>query len=211
MQKNKGTVHKLSFLLILFFSHMMAQDSTTIKKILIFQDELNKEFASEEESPLTPKDFKIFKELDFFDIDTTYSVTAKFVRTPYETPFIMKTTTDREPIYVKFGEAHFTLQEKEWILNIYQNQGLKTQSEYEDYLFLPFTDLTNGETSYGGGRFIDLKIPEGDIILIDFNMAYNPYCAYSARYSCPIPPEENHLELEIPVGVKKYSKHEVNK
>lgn len=189
----------------------MAQDSTTIKKILMFQEELNKEFTSEEESPLTPKDFKVFKELDFFDIDTTYSVTAEFVRTPYETPFIMKTTTDREPIYVKFGEAHFTLQEKEWTLNIYQNQGLKTQSEYEDYLFLPFTDLTNGETSYGGGRFIDLKIPEGDIILIDFNMAYNPYCAYSARYSCPIPPEENHLELEIPVGVKKYDIHEVNK
>ncbi|WP_244543040.1 DUF1684 domain-containing protein [Aquimarina amphilecti] len=204
-------MHKLSFLLILFFGHVMAQDSTTIKKILTFQEELNKEFASEEESPLTPKDFKTFKELDFFDIDTTYSITAKFIRTPYETPFIMKTTTDREPVYVKYGEAHFMLQDREWILNVYQNQGLKTQPEYEDYLFLPFTDLTNGETSYGGGRFIDLKIPDADTIVIDFNKAYNPYCAYSARYSCPIPPEENHLELEIPVGVKKYNKHEVNK
>ncbi|AXT53235.1 DUF1684 domain-containing protein [Aquimarina sp. BL5] len=204
-------MYRLSFLLLLFFSHIGAQDSTTIKKILAFQEELNKEFASEEKSPLTPKDFKTFKELDFFDIDTSYSVLAKFIRTPYETPFIMKTTTNREPIYVKYGEAHFVLQEKKWILNIYQSQGLKTQPEYEDYLFLPFTDLSNGETSYGGGRFIDLKIPEDDIILIDFNTAYNPYCAYSARYSCPIPPEENHLELEIPVGVKKYNKHEANK
>jgi len=198
---------------MLFCSYIVAQnqDSTTIKKILSFQEELNKDFSSEEESPLTSKDFKTFKELDFFDIDTAYSVFAKFVRTPYETPFVMKTTTNREPIYVKYGEAHFVLQEKEWVLNIYQSQGLKTQPEYEDYLFLPFTDLTNGETSYGGGRFIDLKVPNGDMILIDFNMAYNPYCAYSARYSCPIPPEENHLELEIPVGVKKYNKHEVNK
>ncbi|WP_299245736.1 DUF1684 domain-containing protein [uncultured Aquimarina sp.] len=204
-------MYRLSFLLMLFFSHIGAQDSTTIKKILTFQEELNKEFASEEKSPLTPKDFKTFKELEFFDIDTTYSVLAKFIRTPYETPFIMKTTTNREPVYVKYGEAHFVLQEKEWILNIYQSQGLKTQPEYEDYLFLPFTDLSNGETSYGGGRFMDLRIPENDMILIDFNTAYNPYCAYSARYSCPIPPEENHLELEIPVGVKKYNKHEASK
>ncbi|WP_299437908.1 DUF1684 domain-containing protein [uncultured Aquimarina sp.] len=206
-------MYRLSFLLMLFCSYIVAQnqDSTTIKKILTFQEELNKDFSSEEKSPLTSKDFKTFKALDFFDIDTLYSVSAKFIRTPYETPFIMKTTTNREPIYVKYGEAHFVLQEKEWILNIYQSQGLKTQPEYEDYLFLPFTDLTNGETSYGGGRFIDLKVPEGDVILIDFNMAYNPYCAYSARYSCPIPPEENHLELEIPVGVKKYNKHEANK
>lgn len=198
---------------MLFCSYIVAQneDSTAIKKILAFQEELNKDFSSEEESPLTSKDFKTFKELDFFDIDTSYSVSAKFVRTPYETPFIMKTTTNREPVYVKYGEAHFVLQEKKWVLNIYQNQGLKTQPEYEDYLFLPFTDLTNGETSYGGGRFIDLKVPEDDMILIDFNTAYNPYCAYSARYSCPIPPEENHLELEISVGVKKYNKHEANK
>ncbi|MDH7444493.1 DUF1684 domain-containing protein [Aquimarina sp. 2201CG14-23] len=204
-------MYRLSFLLILFFSNVIAQDSTAIHRVLVFQEELNRDFASEEESPLTPKDFKEFKELEFFDIDTTYSVLASFVRTPYETPFIMKTTTNREPIYVKYGEAHFVLQEKEWVLNIYQNQGLKTQPEYKDYLFLPFTDLTNGETSYGGGRFMDLKIPEGDTIVIDFNTAYNPYCAYSARYSCPIPPEENHLELEIPVGVKKYKKHEENK
>ncbi|KAA1246081.1 DUF1684 domain-containing protein [Aquimarina sp. RZ0] len=190
---------------------MMAQDSINIKKILVFQSTLNEEFASEEKSPLTSKDFKEFKELDFFAIDTSYSIMAKFVRTPYETPFIMKTTTEREPVYVKYGEAHFTLQEKEFILNIYQSQGLKTQSEYENYLFLPFTDLTNGLTSYEGGRFMDLTIPEGDNILIDFNTAYNPYCAYSSRYSCPIPPEENHLDLEIPAGVKNYKNHEENK
>jgi len=78
-------------------------------------------------------------------------------------------------------------------------------------LFLPFTDLTNGTVSYGGGRYIDLKIPEEeDAIVIDFNTAYNPYCAYSPRYSCPIPPEENHLEIEIPVGVKQYDKDEEN-
>ncbi len=196
------------FFLVLFFSFgsIFAQDSSDVRRILLFQEELNKEFASEEKSPLAPKDFERFKTLDFFEINTSFSITAKFIRTPYETPFIMKTTTGREPLYVKYGEAHFSFQEQEHILNIYQNQGLKTQPEYEDYLFLPFTDLTNAESSYAGGRFIDLRIPEGDSILIDFNTAYNPYCAYNDRYSCPIPPEENHLDIKVAVGVKKYKK-----
>ena len=147
---------RLSILCICFVGNIFAQDSLAIKRILSFQEELNKEFTTEETSPLTPKDLKGFKTLEFFKIDTSFCVLAKFVRTPYETPFVMKTTTGREPLYVKYGEAHFELHENSYVLNIYQNQGLKTQPEYEDYLFLPFTDLTNGEVSYAGGRFIDL-------------------------------------------------------
>ncbi|MDY8134144.1 DUF1684 domain-containing protein [Aquimarina sp. 2201CG5-10] len=204
-------MYKLSFLFIFFFGNIIAQDSTAIKRVLSFQEELNKKFATEETSPLTPKDLESFDRLEFFDIDTTLSITAKFIRTPFETPFIMQTTTNREPLYVKYGEAHFMVENKEWVLNIYQNQGLKTQPEYEDYLFLPFTDLSNGKTTYAGGRFLDLRIPEDEIIIIDFNTAYNPYCAYNERYSCPIPPIENHLELELPVGVKAYNKYPENK
>ena len=197
---------RLSFLFLLFIGNVIAQDSVAIKRILSFQEELNKEFASEEESPLPPKDLARFTALDFFDIDTTFCVSAKFIRTPYETPFVMKTTTGSEPLYVKFAEAHFILDGKKCKLDIYQSQGLKTQPEYQDYLFLPFTDATNGESSYTGGRFIDLKIPKGKSILIDFNTAYNPYCAYNDRYSCPIPPEGNHLDMKIPVGVKEYKR-----
>ncbi|GAA3522007.1 DUF1684 domain-containing protein [Aquimarina addita] len=205
-------MYKLSFLFILFIGvTIYSQETINVEKALTFQAELNRKFASEEESPLTSKDLAIFKGLDFFDIDTSFSVEATFVRTPYETPFIMKTTTEREPLYVKYGEAHFMLQEKEWVVNIYQNQGLKTQPEYEAYLFLPFTDTTNGVTTYEGGRYIDLTIPEGKKIIIDFNTAYNPYCSYNDRYSCPIPPEENHLDIDIPVGVKKYKVKEENK
>lgn len=193
-----------------FIGNIIAQDSIAIKKILSFQEELNKDFASEETSPLTPKDLERFKTLDFFEIDTSFCIRAKFIRTPYETPFVMKTTTGREPLYVKYGEAHFILREKPYVLQIYQNQGLKTQPEFEDYLFLPFTDLTNGELSYAGGRFIDLKIPEGDYIVIDFNTSYNPYCTYNDRYSCPIPPETNHLDVKISVGVKTYKKYPEN-
>ncbi|WP_241507267.1 DUF1684 domain-containing protein [Aquimarina sediminis] len=202
---------RLSILLIFFIGNVVAQDSTAIKRILSFQEELNRDFSSEGTSPLTVKDLEQFKALEFFKIDTSFCILAKFVRTQYETPFIMKTTTGREPLYVKYGEAHFKFDDQTYVLNIYQNQGLKTQPEYEDYLFLPFTDLTNGDTSYAGGRFIDLKIPENESILIDFNTAYNPYCAYNDRYSCPIPPEENNLDIEVPVGVKKFKKKLENK
>ncbi len=201
---------RLLLLLIFFTLNTVAQDSIAIKRILSFQEKINATFSSEETSPLTTKDFKQFKKLDFFKIDTSFCVKAKFERTPYETPFIMKTTTGTEPLYVKYGEARFILQEKEYVLNIYQNQGLKTQPEYEDYLFLPFTDSSNQESSYSGGRFIDLKIPEGESILIDFNTAYNPYCAYNNRYSSPIPPVENHLDVKILAGVKKYKKYPEN-
>ena len=76
-----------------------------------------------------------------------------------------------------------------------------------DYLFLPFTDLTSGVDTYGGGRYIDQKIPEGNSIIIDFNQSYNPYCAYNPRYSCPIPPPENDLLIEIMAGVKDFKQN----
>ena len=78
------------------------------------------------------------------------------------------------------------------------------QEKYRDYLFLPFTDNTNGEQTYTGGRYIDLSIPDGDTIVVDFNKAYNPYCAYNKKYSCPIVPSVNNLDTEIRAGVKAF-------
>ena len=134
-------------------------------------------------------------------------VTAKFVRTVDEQPFKMKTTTDRLPEYVKYGELIFDLKGKPFKLNIYQNQDLIKKEGFEDYLFLPFLDNTNGEESYGGGRYIDMRIPDGDTIIVDFNSAYNPYCAYNEKYSCPIVPRENYLDTEVRAGVKAFKKH----
>ena len=79
--------------------------------------------------------------------------------------------------------------------------------EYSNHLFIPFNDITNGVETYDAGRYIDLEIPKGDTIIIDFNKAYNPYCAYNDGYSCPIPPEENNLEVEVKAGVMAFEKH----
>ncbi len=172
-----------------------------------FQYNLNKEYADSIRSPLTKEDLKKFSSLEFFPIDSTYKVTAKFIRTPDEEPFEMTTTTSRKSIEVKYGEVHFTLKDTTLTLNVYQNVKLKLTDQYKNYLFLPFTDKTNGKESYGGGRYIGLEIPKGDTIIIDFNKAYNPYCAYNPKYSCPIPPRENDLSVAIKAGVKAYKNH----
>ncbi|GEQ85751.1 hypothetical protein ULMS_12590 [Patiriisocius marinistellae] len=193
---------------LVFTLCMQAQrESPEFLEAVLSQEELNAEFADAEETILIPEDFKNFKELEFYPIDLKYRVTAAFVRTPKETPFLMPTTTDRLPEYVKYGEAHFELDGKKLRLNLYQSVPPMTEPEYIDYLFLPFTDFTSGDGSYGGGRFIDARIPEGQIIIIDFNKAYNPYCAYNSNYSCPIPPRENDLLVRIEAGVKDFGKH----
>ena len=178
-----------------------------IATIKDFQYEMNVEFANEEESPLTEEGIKDFTELDFFTIDSTYKVIAKFELDKNPRLFEMPTTTERKPIYKTFGTATFELEGKELILHIYQNQDLIKKPDYTNHLFIPFTDQTNGSESYGGGRYIDVEIPEGDSIVIDFNRSYNPYCAYNDKYSCPIPPKENDLVIEIKAGIKAYGKH----
>ncbi len=176
--------------------------NTIIEENETFRKELNEEYADSTESPLKTEDRLKFTGLPFFDIDTVFHVIADFKRAKRSKPFKMKTTTDRKPVYEVYGTATFTLQGKKCKLNIYQSHQLRNTGPYKDYLFLPYTDLTSGNESYGGGRFIDLTIPEGEQIIIDFNQSYNPYCAYNHRYSCPIPPKENFLNLRIQAGVK---------
>lgn len=191
---------------VLFFTIAAVFGQRTFVKdsAIAFQKNLDREYADKKESPLTEKDRQEFKGLDYFPVDGKYFVEAKFIRTENEQPFEMKTSTARRPMYVKYGEAVFTIDSKECRLNIYRSIDLSKTEKYRDYLFLPFLDLTSGEESYGGGRYIDLKIPEGDTIVIDFNRAYNPYCAYNSKYSCPVTPRENTLDVAIKAGVKKF-------
>lgn len=171
---------------------------------VLFQKKLNKEFADPKSSPLKKKDLAGFKTLSFFPIDTSFSVNAKFRRTPNEQPILMPTNTERMSQEVLYGVVSFEIHGKKFELNVYQNLLLRETEEFKDYLFLPFADLTNGEQTYGGGRYIDLSIPDKDSIIINFNTAYNPYCAYNAKYSCPLVPKENHLDYSIEAGVKKF-------
>lgn len=167
-----------------------------------FQYQLNLEFADKEKSPLDSIDFVQFRQLDFFPVSAKYIVTASFEKNEYPSPFAMSTSTDRKALYQKYGTLHFTLNGQNLSLAVYQD--LEPDEAYKDYLFVPFTDQTNGEETYGGGRYIDLKQPLGAVVTLDFNQAYNPYCAYSHRWSCVIPPKENDLKVAVKAGVKKF-------
>jgi uncharacterized protein len=196
-----------SVFLFLFFLQSVfgfCQEAFNVDSVTKFQNKLNTEFADATTSPLEKSDRVGFKSLDFFPIHKNFFVIAQFVRTEKEKPFKMKTSTDRKPVYVKYGEVHFAIDGKNLKLNVYRNIELSRKAEYKDYLFLPFSDLTSGKESYIGGRYIDLSIPKGNTIAIDFNTAYNPYCTYSSNYSCPKVPLENDLNIEIKAGVKKF-------
>ena len=169
-----------------------------------FQREINDFFKDASVSPLKNRDLKNFRGLDFFTYDSSYVVIAKLMKTPKEEPFMMLTTTDMMVEYIKYGTVSFELFSNQYSLDIYKN--LEDPNE-QDNLFLPFLDDTNGNESYGGGRYINLDIPKGDSLLIDFNSAFNPYCVYDEKYSCPIVPRENYMPLEINAGVKNFVKN----
>ena len=177
-----------------------------IKDNLSYRADMNKEFADTAETPLTKEGLKAFKKIAFYPIKTKYRVIAKLVLTPDEKPFEMPRSKGNTATYRKYGEATFTLNGKVCKLSVYQYMKLITDEQYKNDLFLPFKDLTNGKQTYVGGRFLELVIPaSGDELVIDFNKAFNPLCCYhNPIYSCPIPPQENHLQVKINAGEKKY-------
>ncbi|MGI4885950.1 MAG: DUF1684 domain-containing protein [Janthinobacterium lividum] len=174
------------------------------QSVVAFQRSLNREFSDSLESPLSPAARRAFRVLPYYPGGYRYYVAARLVRDSTTAPFAMATSTARRSTYRKYGDLYFTLAGKALKLSVYQNLELMTRPGLTDYLFVPFTDLTNGHGSYGGGRYLDLRVPPigSRTVLLDFNRAYNPSCAYSTAYSCPVPPAENRLAVAIPAVVQ---------
>ena len=200
----------LTFILIAIVVFTSCKTKQTPEQKLInaakeVQHKLNLEYADKEKSPLTDTDFKKFRSLDFYPVTAKYIIKARFVRNENPVPFELATTTARKPLYQKYGTLFFELDGVKCELPVYQNlESLQPGAKYKNHIFMPFTDLTTGGESYGGGRYIDLELPFASEVLLDFNRAYNPYCAYNHNYSCAIPPEENDLPVAIKAGVKAY-------
>jgi uncharacterized protein (DUF1684 family) len=146
------------------------------------------------------------KGLQYFTPDLAYHVMADFVIDTSSPVFQMPTTTERKPNYRIYGYLHFIVKDTLCKLTAYQNMDFKNSPAYDNSLFVPFMDNTNGLYTYGGGRYIDINIPDAEISILDFNKAYNPYCAYSARWSCPLVPFENDLNVSILAGERSYKK-----
>ena len=194
----------LSTLLLLFVSASSCLAQSFADETNKFRDHYKKEFLTTGNSPLKKADLAYLR---FYEPDSTYRVEARFEKVKGQ-PFEMPTYSGINKTYVRYGILKFRVNGKRQTLTVYRSLSLQANAKYKDYLFVPFKDKTNGVESYGGGRYIDLKTTDikDDTYVLDFNKAYNPYCAYSTGFNCPIPPSANHLSVPIYAGEKKFAK-----
>nr|WP_199157166.1 DUF1684 domain-containing protein [Pedobacter sp. ASV2] len=189
-------------LFLLFSTTTFAQSYSD--QIASHREKYKQDFIKESHSPLKEADLK---DLHFYDADSAYRVTGTVDLLKNEKVFKMPTYDGTSKEFYRFAHITFNLNGGAVTMTLYKSITLAANPLYKNLLFLPFTDETNNKETYGGGRYIDLSsadIKDGKIE-VDFNKAYNPYCAYSDGYRCPVPPEENDLSLEIKAGEKLYS------
>lgn len=147
--------------------------------------------------------------VQFYPIDPEYRVIAKVEKLYGQKFFNLPTSDGKSKQAIRYATVKFTLAAKEYTMYAYQLSSLLNSEEYKNNFFIPFTDASSGKTSNGGGKYIDFVtsdiLPNGTLVL-DFNKSYNPYCAFRAEYSCPIPPAENDLPVEIKAGEMAFVK-----
>lgn len=146
----------------------------------------------------------------FYPVDEKFKVKCRFERSADTSVIVMKTSGKAIPQkdFVRYGKIYFSIHDSSLFLTVYRSKELEKNPQYSRYLFIPFTDVTTGDETYGSGRYIDIFTWDikNDTVEIDFNKAYNPYCAYSNGYNCPIPPRENLLPVAIKAGEKIFAK-----
>lgn len=161
---------------------------------------INEQFFNPKESPLDSLLFYTFKGVKFFPIQEKYRVKAKLSILKTDSVFELPHSHNATKPYKQYAVASFELLGENYELFVLEQVVKKPGAE--NYLLLPFTDATSGSETYGGGRYIDLDKSAGTEVTIDFNKAYNPYCLYNSKYTCPIPPKENRLPIRVEAGMK---------
>lgn len=173
-----------------------------IKEINEIRKQKDEEFKSSLYSPFNQDVNANFTPLKYFDVDPAFKFKSKLYE--YESKDTVKVlgTKGEERKAVRYGYLKFMYDETEYKVNVYKGWSDNGQ----EYFSIWFTDKTTGEETYGVGRYLDFELsPSKEFTYtIDFNLAYNPYCAYSATYSCAIPTKEDHLDIEINAGEKNF-------
>jgi hypothetical protein len=194
-----GIVLVIILILMYTFTDTGVNDAY-VREINQFRADKDGYFKNSDDSPIQDK--KKFDKLDYFPPDQHYRIMATVQPIADTARLKVRTTDGKETFMTRYGYATFAFEGQDRRLLL-----LRSAEDGDDRLFLPFTDATNGFDSYGGGRYLDLEYDEDDKqLMLDFNLAYNPFCAYNDDYSCPIPPKENHLDIAIKAGEKNYEK-----
>lgn len=196
---------KQVFFLFLLVGYSFGQSFYGSTNVKIFREGRDKEMRSKEESPLLEKDFLSFRGLNNFSYSEKFRVTAKYTMVVTDSLITILTSSGKTRKAVVAGIVKFKLNNVPLQLNVYKFEDVPQDDEFKDLLFIPFKDLTNGKETYSGGRYIDIWQPKSSDVILDFNLAYNPNCAYgNNKYSCPIPPKSNFLKMKILAGEKKF-------
>lgn len=179
---------------------MDPQDRETWERALLrFRRDKDELFRAGDESPLPPADRASFEGLKYFDPDPLLRIEARLHRYPDPEGVMVSTSKGSRQLFNRVGYFDLGIGKGEVRLHAYQS------AEREDpNLFIPFRDATSGTESYGAARYLDMEVEHDDEYAVDFNYAYNPYCAYSEDYVCPLPPQENWLKVPIKAGERKY-------
>jgi uncharacterized protein len=194
-----------SSLLILLSSLSILSNAQTAQELQKHRQQYKADLA---------KDIKAdTSKVDFYAFSKQFIITAEVILDNDTSSFEMITSSGMKKEAQKFVKVRFKYNGQEFSLTGYQLTKLKETKEYADHFFIPFKDETTGNGTYEAGRYLDFKA--GDIkdgkLIIDFNKAYNPYCAFTEGYNCPIPPKENTLRMAVTAGEKKYSGKHIRK
>ncbi len=190
---------------ILFFScdeKHNPVETEYINEVEQYRKEKNDYMKNNPESPFNQDTTIQFEPLNYYNVDPGFVFKSRLFVYPQKDTISVYGTKGEERKAVKYGNIAFVYKNQPYKVNVYKG----TTSGGEEYYSIWFTDKTTGDETYGVGRYIDFDInPDSNYVYtVDFNLAYNPYCAYSAKYSCAIPTKEDHLDLAVTAGEKKF-------
>jgi hypothetical protein len=192
----KRVIKAASILFILILALPLFADKYN-DEIMQHRTEKDKYMKEDAKSPMPDKFKQEFKGLKYFPIDNKYRFEMKITEFDKKEPLVMLTSKGKKRDFINYGYFEIKIGDKTFRLYAYLSKNA-------NYLFIPFRDKTSGKESYGGGRYLDLVLNKNGEYVVDFNLSYNPYCAYNYKYSCPIPPAENSLPAAIKAGERTY-------
>ena len=169
-----------------------------MSRLLEFRSEKDEFFALDPDSPLTPEQRREFRGLAYFPEDPSLRIDAELdTDVNRDEEIVMQMTTGGVQTYRRAGVVGFEVDGRTARITLYESEGMEA-------LFVPFRDATSGTETYGAGRYLEVDPPADGRVVVDFNIAYNPYCCYNESWSCPIPPRENWLDVPIRAGEKEF-------
>lgn len=160
----------------------------------------NNKFSKQESSPFTKEELQHFEQLQYFPVNPSLRLEAKLDKSAFPTYFSLFQDSSVTQIHQEVGVLKFEIEGSTYALKAFRSAG---QAKHQ--LFVPFKDLSNGKLTYGGGRYVDAVLGEDSLVKLDFNLAYNPYCAYNERFVCAAVPATNSLPIEVLAGEKNYN------